>query len=277
MSNPTSRSRRRALQTIAASPALLAAPFAAAAPTKRPSKNFVLVHGAWHGGWCWRHVRAALEAAGHRVFTPTLTGMGERNHLSTRTTDVAVHIRDVLAVIEAEELNDVVLVGHSYGGYPVSGAAATMPGSISHLIHLDAVIPTPGRAFNADWPAPMKDGVQRGLIDGFRLPPLPPEMFDVPPADAANTAWLKRRLTDMPYPCLNLPYPEPPAVSSSSKPAISFITCTESKLDGPRAGLAAAEKAGWKIHRLKSGHDAMITAHVALSKMVLDIAGTKRA
>lgn len=277
MSNLTSSSRRRALKAIAAAPALAAATQVSAAPKSRAAKNFVLVHGAWHGGWCWRHVRAALEAAGHHVFTPTLTGMGERNHLSTRNTDVAVHIRDVLAVIEAEELNDVVLVGHSYGGYPVSAVAAAMPAKISHLVHLDAVIPTPGRAFNADWPAPMKENVERGLVDGFRLPPLPPEMFDVPPSDAASTAWLKRRLTDMPYPCLSLPYPEQPAVSAASKPAVSFITCTESKLDGPRAGLAAAEKAGWKIYRLKAGHDAMVTAHAPLTKMLLDISTSKKA
>lgn len=277
MSNSLSPSRRRALQAISAAPALTAASLTSAAPQKQSAKNFVLVHGAWHGGWCWRHVRAALEAAGHRVFTPTLTGMGERNHLNTRTTDVTVHIRDVLAVIEAEELSDVILVGHSYGGYPVSGAAATVPAKIAHLVHLDAVIPTPGRAFNADWPAPMKEGVERGLLDGFRLPPLPPEMFDVPLTDTANTAWLKRRLTDMPYPCLSLPYPEPPAVSAANAPKVSFIACTESKLDGPRAGLAAAEKSGWKIHRLKSGHDAMVTAHVALSKMLLDIATSKKA
>jgi pimeloyl-ACP methyl ester carboxylesterase len=270
MSKPIDRSRRRTLQAMAATPLVMAASTASAAQKTR-AKTFVLVHGAWHGGWCWRHVRAALEAAGHRVFTPTLTGMGERNHLSTRTTDVAVHIRDVLAVVEAEELRDVVLVGHSYGGYPVTGAVSAASEKFAHLIHLDAVIPTPGRAFNADWPAPMKEGVERGLIDGFRLPPLPPEMFDVPPTDAANTAWLKRRLTDMPYPCLTQPYPEPPAASAKSKPVVSFIACTESKLDGPRAGLAAAEKAGWKIYRLKSGHDAMVTAHAALTRMLMQI------
>jgi pimeloyl-ACP methyl ester carboxylesterase len=260
------------LGALAASPVTLAS--GTAPESRAASRNFVLVHGAWHGGWCWRHVRAALEARGHRVFTPTLTGMGDRNHLSTANTDVSVHIRDVIAAIESEELTNVVLVGHSYGGYPVTAAANTLGSKIAHLVHFDAVIPTPGKAFNADWPQPMKENVERSLVDGFRLPPLPPVMFDVPPTDEANTAWLKRRLTDMPYPCLNLPYPKP-ATDAATKIATSYISCTESKLDGPRAGLAIAEKSGWKIHRLRAGHDAMVTAPQALTQLLLDIAAAK--
>ena len=85
--------------------------------------TFVLVHGAWHGSWCWKRVRSALRQAGHEVFTPTLTGIGERSHLLAQTVDLNTHTLDVLNLILWEELDDVVLCGHSYGGMVVSGVA----------------------------------------------------------------------------------------------------------------------------------------------------------
>ncbi|MDH4326618.1 MAG: alpha/beta fold hydrolase, partial [Betaproteobacteria bacterium] len=91
---------------------------------RNPPSTFVLVHGAWHGGWCWRRVAERLQKPGHRVFTPTLTGLGERAHLLTSAVDVETHIRDVLGLLEAEELENVVLAGHSYAGLVISGVAA---------------------------------------------------------------------------------------------------------------------------------------------------------
>jgi len=90
--------------------------------TRRKS-IYVLVHGAWHGGWCWKKVVPALRAAGHEVYTPTLTGLGERAHLANPAIDLATHIADVVNLLEAEELAKVVLVGHSYGGMVVTGVA----------------------------------------------------------------------------------------------------------------------------------------------------------
>src|SRR5574341_2159438 len=91
-------------------------------------RSYVLVHGAWHGGWCWRRVSDRLVAAGHRVFTPSLTGLGDRRHLLTRETSLDTHIRDIIGLIEAEKLNEVILVGHSYGGIVITGVAAQIPG-----------------------------------------------------------------------------------------------------------------------------------------------------
>ncbi|MCM3900408.1 MAG: alpha/beta fold hydrolase, partial [Pyrinomonadaceae bacterium] len=85
--------------------------------------TFVLVHGAWHGGWCWKRVAAALRQAGHEVFAPTLTGLGERAHLMSDAIDLHTHIQDILGVLQWEELADVVLCGHSYGGLVISGVA----------------------------------------------------------------------------------------------------------------------------------------------------------
>ncbi len=106
--------------------------------------TFVLVHGAWHGGWCWRDVRAILRAGGHEAFTPTLTGLGERSHLLSRDIDMNTHVADVANTIVWEELEDVVLVGHSYGGNVITGVADRMKDRLAHAVYLDAFVPKDG-------------------------------------------------------------------------------------------------------------------------------------
>src|SRR4030095_12699694 len=102
--------------------------------------TFVLVHGAWHGSWCWARVRRALVAQGHQVFTPTLTGVGERSHLLSRDIDLQVHVDDVANLIRWEELDEVVLCGHSYGGCVISGAAGAVPHSVAGPVLLRALL-----------------------------------------------------------------------------------------------------------------------------------------
>jgi len=114
--------------------------------------NFVLVHGAWHGGWCYRETAAALRAAGHTVFTPTHTGVGERFHQSAENITLETHIRDVCGCIEWEELRDVILVGHSYGGMVITGVADRMSERIRSLVYLDAFIPGHGDSLYVTWP-----------------------------------------------------------------------------------------------------------------------------
>jgi len=104
------------------------------------TRTYVLVHGAWHGGWCWRDVAALLRAQGHRVTTPTLTGLGERRHLMSRDITLDTFVADILNHIEAEELDDIILVGHSHAGIAISGVADRIPERIRHLVYLDAVI-----------------------------------------------------------------------------------------------------------------------------------------
>ena len=103
--------------------------------------TFLLIHGAWHGGWCWRDVASRLRKAGHEVHAPSLTGLGERKHLAGGRIDLDTHIQDVVGLIEMEDLRDVVLVGHSYGGMVITGAADRMPASIARLVYLDAFVP----------------------------------------------------------------------------------------------------------------------------------------
>src|SRR3984957_21014206 len=111
-------------------------------------RTFVLVHGAWHGGWCWRRVADLLEQLGHRVFTPTLTGLGERSHLMSADINLDTHITDVVNVLKWEDLKDVVLVAHSYGGWPVSGAIEQECDRISAVVYLVALTPMHGQEWN---------------------------------------------------------------------------------------------------------------------------------
>src|SRR3981081_3091354 len=114
------------------------------ARTQTDGKTFVLVHGAWHGGWCWRRVSDLLEKKGHKVFTPTVTGLGERSHLIDPKVNLATHSTDIGNVIKWENLNDIVRVGHSYGGAIISGVAEQVPESIGSIVFLDAFVPETG-------------------------------------------------------------------------------------------------------------------------------------
>src|SRR6266550_3724430 len=124
--------------------------FPCALPAQRPASGdergaalvavFVLVHGSFHGGWCWQRVVPVLRAAGHGVYTPTLTGLGERVHLASPDVGLSTHIEDIVNFILWENLHDIVLVGHSYGGMVVTGVADRIPGRIKHLVYVDALL-----------------------------------------------------------------------------------------------------------------------------------------
>src|ERR1700728_4589280 len=110
------------------------------------SKTFVLVHGAWHGGWCWRRVTDRLTVKGHRVYTPTLTGVADRSHLLSESVNLSTHVTDVVNLIRWEEMTDIVLCGHSYGGMVVTGVADKMSERIAALVYLDAFVPESGQS-----------------------------------------------------------------------------------------------------------------------------------
>jgi pimeloyl-ACP methyl ester carboxylesterase len=126
--------------------------------------TYVLVHGAWGGGWSYQAIARGLRAAGHDVYVPTLTGLGEREHLASPAIDLATHIRDVVNLIEYEDLSDIILCGHSYGGMVVTGAAAAVGGRIRTLFYLDAFLPKDGQAL---WDI-ADDASRRHYIDAQR-------------------------------------------------------------------------------------------------------------
>jgi pimeloyl-ACP methyl ester carboxylesterase len=141
----------------------------------------VIVHGAWGGGWDWKHVDELLTADGQKVYRPTLTGQGERSHLVSTNIDLDTHIQDIVNVILWEDLHDVVLVGHSYGGMVITGVADRVPDRIKHVVYLDAFVPNNGECANA---IRARTGIDRPIINGFVIPTWitnnPPPPHDVP-------------------------------------------------------------------------------------------------
>ncbi len=159
--------------------------------------TFVLVHGAWHGSWCWQRVRAALQAKGHSVFTPTLTGVAERAHLLHPGVNLQTHTLDVVNLIRWEELSDIVLCGHSYGGMVVTGVADQLPDRIRSLVYLDAFVPEHGQRL-ADF-APIADDQ---LIEGWQCKPISAATFGV---NAADRDWVDRQCTVQSVACFTQP------------------------------------------------------------------------
>ena len=156
--------------------------------TSKNPATFVLVHGAWSGGWCYHKVAARLRARGHDVFTPTLTGQGERSHLLSGTINLSLHIEDILAVFRCENLSDVVLAGHSYGGMVITGVADRAANHIRALAYLDAFLPEDGQSlFDINVPANTQRFLANaGAIGGLAVPAPPAAFFNVNADDAAR-------------------------------------------------------------------------------------------
>jgi pimeloyl-ACP methyl ester carboxylesterase len=161
-----------------------------------PRKIFVLVHGAWHGGWCWRRVADRLDRHGHKVFTPTLTGLGERSHLLSTAINLDTHITDIVNVFKWEDIRDVCLCVHSYGGWPGSGALEQIGDRVSSIVWLDAFKPANGeRAFDTASPF-ARDGIEAAVAHGEPGRPAPAaHMFGV---NEADRAWVESKLTPQP-------------------------------------------------------------------------------
>jgi pimeloyl-ACP methyl ester carboxylesterase len=162
--------------------------------------TFVLVNGAWAGSLLWRPNARALRRAGHEVYSPTLTGIGERKHLLNRSINLSTHINDVLGVIYYEDLSDIVLVGHSYGGMVVTAVADAAPHRIASLVYLDAFVPEDGQSLFSLVPAdaPQPDRPSTPAPEDYLTPPLPPSAFGVGPEKAAV---LDKLLSPQPTAC----------------------------------------------------------------------------
>jgi pimeloyl-ACP methyl ester carboxylesterase len=234
--------------------------------------TYVLVHGAWHGGWCWRRVAERLRHDGHAVFTPTCTGLGERAHLMSRDITLDTFTQDIAAVVEAEELSDIVLVGHSFGGLAISGVADCMPERIRHLVYLDALLVRPGESpFDILAPEVVarRTKAAEESSGGLSLPPQAPASFGV--TDEADVAWLKRRLT--PHPITT--YASPLNINNPVGNGLprTYVACTEPAytfLDEVKAWVRQEE--GFRWIEMATGHDAMITAPDELARILADIA-----
>jgi len=227
---------------------------------------FVLVHGAWSGGWKWRAVRPILQRAGHEVHTPTLTGLGERAHLARPDIDLDVHVQDVVALMEMEDLREVVLLGHSYGGMVVTGAAERVPERIRRVVYLDAFVPENGRcALDYVLPERAAGFRKQGERHGFVEPP-PPSLWGV--TEPEHVAFSRRRETRHPY----RTFTQAVRRVNSAAAALpkTFIYCS-SPATGTFDQFAAKYRSDprWRFHELKTGHDAMILVPEELAAILL--------
>ena len=216
--------------------------------------NFVLVHGAWHGAWCWRRVARRLARNGHDVFTPTLTGLAERSHLLTPDIDLDTHILDVVNEMKWRELGDVVLVGHSYGGMVISGVAEQMEKSISSFVFLDAFFPESGQAL-VDLAAPaVRDGFLAAKRNGATtIPPRSAAMFKVNDNDRA---WVDAQCTPQPIECVLQKVALTGARERIAKKA--YIRATGYPNPPFDLGLGKARARNWRSYEVACGHDVML-------------------
>jgi len=231
--------------------------------------TFVLVHGSWQGGWCWYRVRKILGGFGHLAFSPTLTGLGDRDHLVNPSVDVDLHARDVAEMIAFENLRNVVLVGHSYGGLVIAAVAELMPGRLKRLVYLDGLIPDDGQS-HMDIVPSIKDSTiaaarQRGA--GWLIPPMSAAQLGI--TDAGDAAWFEERARPQPL----ATWEQPVRLKSTDAARIrkSFIWCTQFTLG---AMAEKARRAGWDVHELPTGHDAMVTMPHQLSQVLITCAQT---
>lgn len=233
--------------------------------------TFVLVHGACHGGWCWRRVADPLRAAGHVVHTPTQTGVGERAHLLDERIGLESFIADLLAVLDAEELSEVVLVAHSLGAIPVLGVVDRARERIRRLVLLDGALAQSGAiafdGFASDVVARRRqDAIKRNGV--AVTAPAAPSAYGVSATDDA--AWLERRLTPQPL----RTYEEPLRLNHplGNDVPCTYVSCTNPWYEGigPSRDLARTLQ-HWDRRELATGHDAMITAPDEVIALLLEV------
>jgi pimeloyl-ACP methyl ester carboxylesterase len=232
--------------------------------------RFVLVHGAWHGGWCWDRVAPLLRAAGHEVHAPTLTGLSERAHLLSPTVGLETHVEDVVRLIDVLGLRDIVLVGHSYAGQVVTAVADRRPDAIARRIHLDAFVGEDGETAVSLQPEEVarhwaESAAEAGF--GWLVPVRRLEVLGV--TDQEDLDWLSPRLTPHPWKT----YTDPLRLTGAAErvPA-AFVECVEwMRVFRSQADRARAK--GWPVHELATGHEAMVTAPKQLADLLDELAG----
>ena len=232
------------------------------------AKTFILVHGAWHGGWAWRRVADRLRARGHIVFAPTLTGLGERAHLLRPGIDLSLHIADVLSVIKYEELWGFVLVGHSYGGCVISGVAEAMPDAVHAMVFLDAFIPDNGDS-TLDLVQPAVQDVIRGALARGET--------TVPVRDAAafkvnekDRAWVDSLATPQPIATMT----EKLTLTGAREriPNKTYIrACGYPNVSFEKALARVKADPSWRTYEVPCGHDVMIDEPDRLTEILLEV------
>lgn len=261
--------------------ALIAAPAAAMtlsgcaahsgrASSSRPASAFVLVHGAWHGGWCWTRVDARLRARGHRVFAPSLTGLGDRSHLLHPGISLETHVQDVVNLVEWEGLESVVLVGHSYGGMVITGAAERLLPRLKAIVYLDAIIQDAPNESLLDITGPADRARREAVAAGTGY--LPPGKAEFLKVNEADRAWVDSKLT--PHPLLTFKQGLPAVGAHERVPQKVYVRATGIAVPFYDRILAERRnRPGWKTFELPFGHDLMVDAPHEVSEILLGTLG----
>ncbi|MBW8638403.1 alpha/beta fold hydrolase [Hoeflea sp. WL0058] len=238
------------------------------------SKTFVLVHGVWHGGWCWSRVVDILRARGHRVTAPTLTGLGERSHLLSADITLETFVADIVRHIECEDLHDIVLVGHSFGGAPVTGVADRIADRLASLIYFDGIMLKSGETWFSLLPPELaadRAALAEKTSGGVSLPPAPAESFGVTRPE--DRIFLESRLTPHPFATFTTSLDLKGPRVGNGLPA-AYIHCTNPIYGPANVALQRAQDFGWPVREIATGHDAMVTEPQATADLLENIAST---
>jgi len=231
-------------------------------------KTFLVCHGAWSAGWAWKKMHPLMSAAGHRLLTPTYTGLGERAHLAIPSIDLETHITDMLNGIKYEGLRDIVLVGHSYGGMVATGVADRARDKIKQLIYVDAFVPGDGQSLlelNEKDRSRVEELASSG--DGWRVPPNPTP----PDTSPDDVDWLSERRVHMPIKCFQTRLKLQGGPLTLPRSYIYATRITPSDTFGPFAKMAKGDPA-WGYHEIDASHSPNVTAPEALMALLEKIA-----
>ncbi|MDH2352240.1 alpha/beta hydrolase [Bradyrhizobium sp. SSUT112] len=241
--------------------------------------NFVLVHGAWNGGWCWGRVASCLSPQNEiAVFTPTLTGLGERGHLRSPPPSLDTHIEDIVRVITYNDLRDVILVGHSYGGMVVTGVADRLRSRLKHIVYLDAAVPGDGDDFASHAPgttaeeaAKKRDWFRSLAKDGEWIGAPDPGLIGV--SEPSDVEWLKRMMT--PHPVQTFLQPLRLANGGAAGLPKTYILATNPPADimgYPKQGERAKRGGEWRFRSIHCGHDTMVVSPQETADLLFEAA-----
>lgn len=249
----------------ASNPSRAATPAAAAA---KSGTTFVLIHGSYHGGWCWSRVSARLRQAGHTVYAPSLTGLADRSHLMSGLINLDTHIQDVVNLFRWEQLSNVVLVAHSYGGWPVTGALEQIGDKVSAVVYVDAFVPENGQA-GMDLLSPglrklMDDALARGEVS---RPVTKAEYFLVQSQEDRN--WVDQMMTPQPIGIARQPIKLTGALDKVR--AKTYIRAPAFKQANFDVAYERAKKdSTWRTHQVSCGHDIMVDDPETLTRLLLN-------
>jgi pimeloyl-ACP methyl ester carboxylesterase len=231
--------------------------------------TYVLVHGAWRGSWIWKRVRRLLQARGHEVFTPTLTGVADRSHLSSPEVNLDTHITDIANLIRWEELSDVILCGHSYGGCVVSGAADRVPDQIGALVYLDAFVLENGQCLNDAIPPEVRRerlAQAKEVGEGWKLPQISAEEFNV---NLRDRDWVNRQSTMQSLACFEQPLHLTGAINLIKD--VTFILAGGWSPSPFPQFYEKAKAKSWKTTTIECGHDVMLDRPGELAEQLLAV------